>query len=189
LKTKIITITLLVLFAAVNLAALNLTAVKNLNKKDSNIDGVKWTWLKSKKTPKKDFRKGSRKFDYDNSLFYIYIVLKGEKQAFLRMYAQVEPSFEWIKFNKIIVTADGYTFEREFIPAKLKASIGERKQLIEIHDTDVMEPDFKMLEAMASAIKVTIKFIGPKSDKDISLSKKDKKAIQDILDAWKKLNS
>jgi len=91
LKTKVITLVVLILFAAVNMVALDLSALKGLRKQSNTVDGVKWCRYKSKNTPVKNFKEGSKARDYDNSMFYLYIGVKEEKEAFLNMYVQVSP--------------------------------------------------------------------------------------------------
>jgi hypothetical protein len=188
LRTKIITLVVLILFAAVNIVALDLSALKGLRKQTNKIDGVKWFKYKSKKTPAKNFKKISGGRDFDNSMFYLYISMKENKEASLRMYVQVEPVDEWIKFNKIIITADEKTFEREFNFALINNTIGVGQQYIEFYDIEVMPHEIKMFDEMAAAKEVTIKYQGETLHQDLKLKDKYKKAIKDILDAWKKLN-
>jgi hypothetical protein len=188
LKTKIITLAVLILFAAVNIVALDLSALKGLRKQTNKIDGVKWFKYKSKKTPAKNFKKNSGGRDFDNSMFYLYISMKEKEEAFLRMYVQVEPVDEWIKFNKIIITADKETFEREFNFATINNTIGEGQQYIEFYDIEVMPHEIKMFEKIAAAKEVTIRYQGNEIYQDLELKDRYKEAIQDIVDAWKKLN-
>lgn len=188
MKTKIFTITLLILFVSVNVMALNMSAVKKLRKKENMIDGATWGWYKSNKTPQKDFKKGNRHFDYDNTMFYLFIGVKNNEKAFLQMYVQVEPDEEFIKFDKIQVDADGELFEKKFDIATLKAARADRDQLLEFYTTGANGYDIMMLEKMAASKSVTITFKGAASEKKFKLLKKDKKALKDVLDAWKKLN-
>jgi hypothetical protein len=188
LKTKIITLAVLILFAAVNVVALDLSALKGLRKQSQKIDGVKWYKYKSKKTPVKNFKRRSGRRDFDNSMFYLYINMKEKEEAFLHMYAQVEPDEDWIKFNKIIITADKETFERELNLANNNNTIGEGVQYIEFYDIELMPHEVKMYEKVAAAKEVTIRYQGKENYKDLKLKDKYKQAIKDILDAWKKLN-
>jgi hypothetical protein len=188
LKTKIIALAVLILFAAVNIVALDLSALKGLRKQSKKIDGVKWYKYKSKKTPTKNFKKISGGRDFDNTMFYLYISVKEKKEAFLRMYAQLEPKDDWVKFNKIIITADEKIFEREFNLANNNNTIGPGQQYIEFYDIEVMPHEIKMFDEMAAAKEVTIKYQGETLHQDLKLKDKYKKAIKDILDAWKKLN-
>jgi hypothetical protein len=188
LKTKIITLMVLILFAVVNIVALDLSALKGLRKQTNKIEGVKWFKYKSKKTPVKNFKKGSEMRDYDNTMFYLYISMKEKKEAFLRMYVQVEPKDQWIKFNKIIITADKETFEREFNFATINNTIGVGQQYIEFYDIEVMPHEIEMFEKIAVAKEVTIRYQGKEIYQDLELKDRYKQAIKDILDAWKKLN-
>jgi hypothetical protein len=189
LKTKIITLAVLILFAAVNITALDLSALKGLRKQSNKIDGVKWFKYKSKKTPVKNFKKISGGRDFDNSMFYLYISMKGKKEAFLRMYAQLEPKEGWIKFNKIIITADKKTFERELNFANINHTIGEGQQYIEFYDIELMPHEIEIFEKVAAAKEVTIRYQGNENYQDLELKDRYKEAIKDIIDAWKKLNS
>lgn len=189
MKTKIFTITLLVLFVSVNVVALNMSAVKKLRMKENTIDGVTWGWYKSTKTPQKDFKKGNRHFDYDNTMFYLFIGIKNKEKAFLQMYVQVEPNEEFIKFNKIQVNADGEQFEKNFDIKTLKAARADRDQLLEFYTAGANGYDIMMLEKMAAGKNVTIIYKGAAAEKKFKLGKKDKKALKDVLEAWKKLNS
>ena len=188
MKTKIITLAVLILFAAVNIVALDLSALKGLRKQSNKVDGVKWFKYKSKKTPANNFKKFTGGRDFDNSMFYLYISMKEKKEAFLRMYVQVEPVDEWIKFNKIIITVDKKTFEREFNFANINNTIGVGQQYIEFYDIEVMPHEIKMFEEIAAAKEVTIRYQGNEIYQDLELKDRYKEAIQDILDAWKKLN-
>jgi hypothetical protein len=176
------------LFVSVNVMAVDTTALKGLKKKTEKLDGVEWTRYTSKKTPQKSFKEGTEKFDYDNSMFYLYIIVKEDKQAFLRMYVQLEPSNDWIRFNKIEITADGKTFVREFNIKTLAATRAARDQMIELYDAEVMPHEVKMFETVAAAKKVSIRYKGANDHKDLKIKGKHKKAMKDILDAWKKLN-
>lgn len=189
MKTKIITLVVLILFAAVNIVALDLSALKGLRKQTNKIDGVKWFKYKSKKTPQKNFKKISGGRDFDNSMFYLYISMKEKKEAFLRMYAQLEPEGDWIKFKKIIITADKVTFEREFNFADINNTIGQGQQYIEFYDIELMPHEIKMFEKIAAAKEVTIRYQGSENYQDLELKDRYKEAIKDIIDAWKKLNS
>ena len=188
MKTKVITLMVLILFAAVNLAALDLAALKGLSKESSTVDGVKWLMYKSKKTPTTNFKKITNTRDYDNSMFYLYINVKEEKEAFLHMYVQAEPPFGWIKFKKIIITADNETFEREFNFATINNKIEQGQQYLEFYDVEVMPHEIEMLEKIAAAKAATVKFQGDEKSQVLELRDKNKEAIKDILDAWKKLN-
>jgi hypothetical protein len=178
----------LILFAAVNIVALDLSALKGLRKQTNKVDGVKWFKYKSKKAPAKNFKKFTGGRDFDNSMFYLYISMKDNKEAFLRMYVQVEPVDEWIKFKKIIITADKKTFEREFILANINNTIGVGQQYIEFYDIEVMPHEIKMFEEIAAAKEVTIRYQGSEKYQDLELKNRYKEAIKDIVDAWKKLN-
>jgi len=188
LKTKVITLMVLILFAAVNLAALDLAALKGLSKESSTVDGVKWLMYKSKKTPTTNFKKISSTRDYDNSMFYLYINVKEEKEAFLHMYVQVEPPNGWIKFKRITITADNETFEHEFNFATINNKIEAGLQYLEFYDVEVMPHEIEMLEKITAAKEVTVKFQGDEKSQVLELRDKNKEAIKDILDAWKKLN-
>ena len=188
MKTKIITLVVLILFAAVNIVALDLSALKGLRKQSNKVEGVKWLKYKSKKTPQKNFKKISGGRDFDNTMFYLYISVKEKKEAFLRMYAQVEPQEDWIKFNKIIISADKEIFERELNFANINKTIGEGQQYIEFYDIELMPHEVKMYEKIAAAKEVTIRYQGEKLHQDLKLKDKYKQAIKDIVDAWKKLN-
>lgn len=188
MKTKIITLAVLILFATVNIVALDLSALNGLRKQTNKVDGVKWFKYKSKKTPVKNFKKGTRGRDYDNSMFYLYISMKEDKEAFLRMYVQVEPKDDWIKFNKIIITVDEKTFEREFNFANISHTIGVGQQYIEFYDMEVMPHEIKMFEEIAAAKEVIIRYQGETLFQDLELKDRYKEGIKDILDAWKKLN-
>jgi hypothetical protein len=188
LKTKIITLAVLILFATVNIVALDLSALKGLRKQTNKVDGVKWFKYKSKKTPAKNFKKFTGARDFDNSMFYLYISMKEKKEASLRMYVQVEPVDEWIKFNKIIITADEKTYEREFNFANNNHTIGVGQQYIEFYDIEVMPHEIKMFEGIAAAKEVTIRYQGETLHQDLELKDRYKEAIKDIVDAWKKLN-
>jgi hypothetical protein len=179
----------LILFAAANIVALDLSALKGLRKQSNKIDGVKWFKYKSKKTPMKNFKKISGGRDFDNSMFYLYINMKEKKEAFLHMYVQVEPVDDWIKFNKIIITADEKTFEREFNLANNNNTIGAGLQYIEFYDTEVMPHEIKIFEQIAAAKEVNIRYQGNENYQDMELKDRYKEGIKDILDAWKKLNS
>jgi hypothetical protein len=179
---------MIILFATVNIVALDLSALKGLRKQSNTVDGVKWLKYKSKKTPQKNFKPGSGRRDFDNSMFYLYISVKEKKEAFLRMYVQVEPQVDWIKFNKIIISADKETFEREFNFANINNTIGVGQQYIEFYDIELMPHEIKMFEKIAAAKEVTIRYQGEKLHQDLNLKNKYKQAIKDILDAWKKLN-
>jgi hypothetical protein len=188
LKTKVITLVVLILFAAVNIVALDLSALKGLRKQSNKVDGVKWFKYKSKKTPANNFKKISGGRDFDNSMFYLYISTKENKEAFLHMYAQVEPIDDWIKFKKIIITADKETFEREFNFATINNTIGHGQQYIEFYDVEVMPHEIKMFEKIAAAKEVKITFQGDENSQDMELKDRYKEAVKDIVDAWKKLN-
>ncbi|UCH95141.1 MAG: hypothetical protein JSV88_33525 [Candidatus Aminicenantes bacterium] len=188
LKTKIITVVVLILFAAVNAAALDMTALKGLKKKTSKSESGTWVKYKSKKTPIKNFRAGSVHLDYDNTMFYLYIGVKDEKEAFLRMHVQVEPAVDWINFNKIIITADEETFVREFARPRLNTTIALRQQFLEFYDEEVMPHEIKMFEKIIASKEVTIRYKGEEREQDLKLKKKHLQAIKDILEAWKKLN-
>jgi len=188
LKRKVIIVVVFVLFAVVNIMALDLSALKGLRKQSSTVDGVKWYKYKSKKTPSTNFKQISGMRDYDNSMFYLYINVKEKKEAFLHMYAQVEPTEDWIKFKKIIITADKETYEREFNFALINNTIGQGQQYIEFYDVEVMPHEIKMFEKIAAAKDVTIKFQGDEKSQDMELKDRYKEAIKDILEAWKKLN-
>lgn len=179
---------MLILFVSVNVMALDMSAVKKLRKKENTIDGATWGWYKSPKTPQKDFKKGNRHFDYDNTMFYLFIGIKNNEKAFLQMYVQVEPFETFIKFDRIQVDADGEQFEKKFDVSTLKAARAERDQLLEYYTTGTNGYDIMMLEKMASAKNVAIIYKGATSEKKYKLSKKEKKALKDVLDAWKKLN-
>ncbi len=188
MKTKVITVAVLILFAAVNLAALDLAALKGLRKQSSTVDGVKWFKYKSKKTPPYNYKKISGMRDFDNSMFYLYINVKEKEEAFLHMYVQVEPTDDWIKFKKIIITVDNETFEREFNFATINNTIGEGQQYIEFYDVEVMPHEIEMCEKIAAAKEVKIKFQGDVLSSQLELKDRSKEAIKDILDVWKKLN-
>ncbi len=188
MKTKVITVAVLILFAAVNLAALDLAALKGLRKQSSTVDGVKWFKYKSKNTPAYNYKKISGMRDFDNSMFYLYINVKEKEEAFLHMYVQVEPTGDWIKFKKIIITVDNETFEREFNFATINNTIGEGQQYIEFYDVEVMPHEIEMCEKIAAAKEVKIKFQGDVLSRELELKDRSKEAIKDILDVWKKLN-
>jgi hypothetical protein len=188
LKTKIITLVVLILFATVNIMALELSVLKGLRKQSVNIDGVKWFKYKSKKTPVKNFKPRQGRRDFDNSMFYLYISVKDKKEAFLQMYVQAEPDYNWIKFNKVIITADQITFEREFNLAMINNTVGVGQQYIEFYDVEVMPHEIQTLEKIAEAKNVTIKYVGAEKSHELVLKDKYINALKDVLDAWKKLN-
>lgn len=188
MKTKIITLAVLILFATVNIVALDMSALKGLRKQSNKVDGVKWFKFKSKKTPAKNFKKFTGGRDFDNSMFYLYISMNEKKEVSLRMYVQVEPVDEWIKFNKIIITADKKTFEREFIFTNNNHTIGVGQQYIEFYDIEVMPHEIKMFEEIAAAKEVVIRYQGETLHQDLVLKDRYKEAFKDIVDAWKKLN-
>jgi hypothetical protein len=179
---------MLILFATGNIVALDLSALKGLRKQSNKVKGVKWLKYKSKKTPIKNFKTVSGGRDFDNTMFYLYISVKEKKEAFLRMYAQLEPIDDWIKFNKIIISADEETFEREFNIGNINRTIGEGQQYIEFCDIELMPHEIKIYEKIAAAKEVIIRYQGEKLHKDLKLKDKYKQAIKDILDAWKRLN-
>ena len=114
--------------------------------------------------------------------------MKDEKEAFLRMYVQVEPAVDWIKFNKIIITADKETFVREFLLPRLNTTIALRAQFLEFYDEELMPHEIKIFEKIIASKEVKIRYKGEEREQDLKLKKKQRQAIKDILDAWKKLN-
>ena len=188
MKTKIITLVVLFIFTAVSAAALDMDVLKGLKKQEVKTDTGSLFKYKSKKAPQKNFQAGSSARDFDNSLFYLYIGVKDDKDAFLRMYIQVEPAVDWIKFNKVIFTADDQTFEREFNVQTLNSTMAIRAQFIEFYDEEVMPHEVQIFEKIGAAKKVTIRFIGKERHQDLKLKKNYCRAITDVLEAWKNLN-
>lgn len=188
MKIKIIALAVLVLFASLHLAAIDSKALKGLRKKDTKIEGVTWTKYSSKKTAKNNFRKLRANFDYDNSMFYLYIIVKEGKEAFLHMHVQAEPLENWIKFNKVTIIANGNTFEKEFDVKQLNATLAQGNQFIESYSAEVMEHEIKMFETIAEAKDVTIRYQGAAGKHEYKMNKNDRKAVKQILKAWKKIN-
>jgi len=188
LKTKIITVVMLLIFSSIYVSALNKKAFKGLKKHKIKNDDVTIVKYKSKKLPVKDFYAGNETHDYDNTLFYLYIGVKNGNEAFLRMHVQLEPAVDWIKFNKIIITAGDHIFEREFNLARLNSTVALRAQFLEIYDEEVLPHEVDIFEKVGNAEEVTIRFQGANSSQDLKLKNKHIKAIAETVNAWKKLD-
>lgn len=138
--------------------------------KTDKVEGDKW------------YRDRSTSESIDRNAFYIYAGEK-ESQVWLRFVVRYSSS-DWIFFDRIIVNADGDTFE--FSAPSTQQHVGDG-YVSEWLDVSVDDASYRLINAVAHSKKATIRLKGRQFDKDREITASEKKAILNVLEAYRVL--
>ncbi|GGX21368.1 hypothetical protein [Aquimarina muelleri] len=127
--------------------------------------------------------------NYTNDQNYIqtYIGKKEKRKPWLALSINYFAKNDWLFIQRIEIIVDGKTFEiEEYTPGEFNSkeeSEGKREWI----DRVIKGLDMPMIKAIASGKTIKIKFVG-KDDLDTrTISKQEKKAIKNVLEAFEAL--
>lgn len=127
---------------------------------------------------------GSEYWYYDQRSFVLpYLSRNGNRMSMWLIYCYTGSS--WVFFEDITVVADGERFTDSFNYFDVDRDTSGSK-VCENAETSVGHGGYyyKMLQAMAAADEVIVRFEGDDHYRDITISSADKKAIKSMLDAF-----
>lgn len=93
----------------------------------------------------------------------------------------------WVFFSKVIILVDGQTYTKEFDYFDVTRNSGYGSVGEQYDDLNVSTFDKDMLQKIANSTETKIRFEGSDYREDITVSDKDKAAIQDVLDLYELL--
>ena len=90
----------------------------------------------------------------------------------------------WVFWNKLIFVIDGKRYEKEFSYYDIKHDVGGGK-VVEVYDlSEPSKMDVLLLRDISSSNETIIRFQGEDYRYDLTVSKKDKQGIADILEVY-----
>ena len=153
---------------------------KDFRKKIDDLEGI--TWYYDKTSPR-----------YTNSNgFYLYIGDSGHKASWLRLRIQYKGD-NWLFISKYIIYVDGVeyrTINPEYGDVKRDNGYGGVWEWTDILLTTYSEEtigDFSVLRAIFRGKDVKVRFVGQKYVQTITITNEQKKAINNVLEAYKAL--
>lgn len=150
-------------------------ALSNMKKKYDVANKITWYSDNSSTQPN------------DMSFIQTYIGKKEKRKPWLGFSINHFTKKDWLFIQRIEIDVDGKTFEiEETAPGEFNSkeeSGGKREWL----DRVIKELDIPMIKAIASSKTAKIKFVGKDDLSTKTISKAEKKAIQNVLDAYKAL--
>lgn len=130
------------------------------------------TWYRDKSTPN----------TLGHNTFHLYIGQKPD-HVWLRFRVEYSDS-DWLFFHKIIVKADGLTFELSLFAPETYVGRGYVSEWIDVNMT---KEQYALALAVAASKEATIRLVGRQFHKDRKITESEKKAILNVLQAYKVL--
>ncbi|TSE08927.1 MULTISPECIES: hypothetical protein [Aquimarina] len=150
-------------------------ALSNMKKKYDVANEVTW------------YSDNSSTQSNDKSYIQTYIGKKEKRKPWLGLSINHFTKKDWLFIQRMEIDVDGKTFEiEEATPGEFNSkeeSGGKREWL----DRVIKELDMPMIKAIASSKVAKIKFVGKDDLNTKTISKAEKKAIQNVLDAYNAL--
>ncbi len=144
-------------------------ATKRMSKEYDELEGI--TWYKDLST-----------HPYETS-FHLYFGKKKAGSPWLRLKIRYY-SDDWLFIKSFFVVADGKRFEKNDVNFERDHGSGA---IWEWYDENVSKSDIEMIKAIIESNKATIRFIGNQYHRDHKITKKEKRALQNVIDAFKAL--
>lgn len=144
-------------------------ATSKMRKKYDEVQEI--TWYYDKSTPQ-----------YSNyNSFHLYIGVKNNN-PWLRFCIQYAGD-DWLFIDRYELKIDDYNYE--IIPEEVERD--NNADVWEWYDTDVDSSDIAIIKAVISSKRTIIRCVGRQYHKDRTISEQEKKALQNVLDAYEAL--
>lgn len=145
-------------------------ALASMTKQKDDVENI--TWYYDKSTPQ-----------YKDN-FYLYIG-KQVEHSWLRWKTQITGS-DWVFFTRMIIVVDGTRYVKNFDYDEVKRDNtgGDVWEWIDIEPSD---PDITMMKKIIGSKKTIVRYQGDQYHYDRIITKQEKVAIKNVLDAYKQL--
>jgi hypothetical protein len=145
----------------------------SLSKMRTSVDKIEGvTWYRDRSTPR---------FTNYNS-FHLYLGKQSHGEPWLRFRVQYNAD-DWLFIEPFVVVADGQRFEYD--PAEFARD--SSSEIWEWYDETASPRDLAMIRAVISSKEAVIRFNGKQYRKDRSITASEKRALQNVLDAYQVL--
>lgn len=141
-------------------------ATKKMTKKFDEIEGITW-YQESTIHPY-------------NTSFHLYIGQNKDGNSWLRLKIRFY-SDDWLFIKAYIIVADGQKFGKSNVKFERDNGAGS---IWEWYDENVSDADIIMIKEIIKSKKTTLRFIGDKYHKDHTITDQEKKALQNVIDAF-----
>lgn len=145
-------------------------SVSRMRTKVDKIDGV--TWYHDRSTP--------RYANYNS--FHLYLGKRANSSPSIRLRVQYNAD-DWLFIESFLVVADGNRFE--YGPADFERD--NDSEIWEWYDEPATSRDLNMIKAVIASRDAVIRFNGRQYRKDRTITSTQKKALQNVLDAYEAL--
>ncbi|OPY88765.1 MAG: hypothetical protein A4E71_00221 [Smithella sp. PtaU1.Bin162] len=139
---------------------------KKMSKKIDELEGI--TWYKDAST-----------HAYHTSV-HLYFGKKESASPWLRLKIRYYDN-RWLFIKSFFVVADGQRFEKPVAKFNRDNSGGS---IWEWYDENVSDADLIMIKAIIKSKKATVRFIGDQYREDYTITEQEKRALQNVLDAF-----
>lgn len=156
--------------AEANRKARTAAAVSKMRQETDGIEGI--TWYHDRSTPQYA----------DANRFCLYIGKRGNSPPFLRLEVRYVAD-DWLFIKSFTVVADG----RKFESGPVQFERDHRSTIWEWYDVQVGSRELVIINAVVASKKATIRFYGDKYHADREISDAQKRALQNVLDAFASL--
>lgn len=141
-------------------------ATRKMSKDYDKVEGI--TWYKDAST-----------HPYFSSL-HLYYGKKGSGSPWLRMRLRYYGD-DWVFAKSFVVVADGQRYERNNLEFQHESGSGS---VWESFDESASDADLTMVKAVISSKEAILRFSGDQHNNDHQISSQEKKALQNVLDAY-----
>jgi len=145
-------------------------ALGKMRKHTDDIEGL--TWYRDRLSPQYANYNG----------FFIYIGQRPAGEPWLRLRVQYNAD-DWLFIESFVVVADGRRFEHD--PAHFERD--NDSEIWEWYDELASSQDIEMVKAIIAAKSAVIRFNGRQYRKDRTITRTERAALQNVLDAYRTL--
>lgn len=120
----------------------------------------------------------------DKSAFYLYIEYMEQEEPRLRLKIRYAGK-EWLLIDSFLIKAGDRRFT--LFPVDLKRQAIGGGTVIEVDDRPATAEIYEIIEAVISSEEAIIRYSGKNGYKDRTITREEKAALQNVLDAYKAL--